>query len=184
MGRQLRRPDPPQQAVLLRQLRADLLAERIDAGAHRPDAPKRSRASSATTPPDNVDADGRPARASRAPAGLPGRAIDPFIAAQLQTVNGALGQGNVAASTTLFQNTFRFINPNVAELNIYPTGRVDYQVNQNLAIRGVLNLQWRDLARNPQYPGLAATERRLHLDLLHPLDRRRLDAASRTSSTR
>lgn len=85
-------------------------------------------------------------------AGLPS-SIDPLIASQFATVNGALSQGNIASSN-LYQNTFRFINPNLPNDNIYPTGRVDYQVNQNLAVRGVLNLQWRDLARNPQYPGL------------------------------
>jgi hypothetical protein len=86
-------------------------------------------------------------------AGLPS-AIDPFIAAQFQTVNAAMQGGNIAGSSSLFQNTFRFLNTNIPNSNIYPTGRVDYQVNQNLAIRGVLNLQWRDLARNPQYPTL------------------------------
>ena len=84
--------------------------------------------------------------------GLAG-AIDPYVASQFQIVNGALGSGDVASSN-LVQNTFRFINPNLPNSNLYPTGRVDYQVSQNLSVRGVLNLQWRDLARNPQYPGL------------------------------
>ena len=41
--------------------------------------------------------------------------------------------------------------PNV---NYYPTARVDYQATSSLAIRGMLNLHYRDLPRNPQYPGL------------------------------
>jgi Carboxypeptidase regulatory-like domain len=84
--------------------------------------------------------------------GLPGT-IDPYVASQFQVVNGALAQGNVASSN-LIQNTFRFINENLPNSNVYPTARVDYKATQNLAIRGVLNLQWRDLPRNPQYPGL------------------------------
>jgi hypothetical protein len=84
-------------------------------------------------------------------AGLPST-IDPLVASQFGIVNGSLSQGNVASSN-LFQNTFRFINPNLPNSNIFPTGRVDYQVNPSLAVRGVLNLHWRDLARNPQYPG-------------------------------
>jgi hypothetical protein len=84
--------------------------------------------------------------------GLPG-GIDPFIAQQLQVVNGSLGSGDLA-SNNLFTNTFRFINENVPNSNIYPTTRVDYQINPNLAVRGILNLHWRDLPRNPQFPGL------------------------------
>ncbi|HSC30024.1 MAG TPA: TonB-dependent receptor [Vicinamibacterales bacterium] len=80
-------------------------------------------------------------------------AIDPFIASQLQVVNSSLSGGDLA-SNNLFTNTFRFINENIPNSNIYPTARVDYQVNPNLAIRGVLNLHWRDLPRNPQFPGL------------------------------
>jgi hypothetical protein len=89
------------------------------------------------------------ARAGGLPSG-----IDPYVASQFQIANSSLSQGNVAPSTSLFQNTFRFINPNLPNSNVYPTGRVDYQATPSLAIRGVLNLQWRDLARNPQYPGL------------------------------
>ncbi len=81
--------------------------------------------------------------------------IDPYVALQLRTVNGTLAQGNLASSN-LLQDTFRFINPQLPNDNIYPTTRVDYQATQNLAIRGVLNLHWRDLPRNPQYPGLEA----------------------------
>ena len=84
--------------------------------------------------------------------GLPS-AIDPYVASQMQIVNGTLGQGDLANSN-LLQNTFRFINQQLPNDNIYPTTRVDYQASPNLAIRGVLNLHWRDLPRNPQYPGL------------------------------
>ena len=45
--------------------------------------------------------------------GLPGT-IDPYIASQLQIINGTLSQGDLAASTTLYQNTFRFINEQIA----------------------------------------------------------------------
>ena len=103
--------------------------------------------------------------------------IDPYVASQLRTVNGTLAQGNLASSN-LLQDTFRFINPQLPNDNIYPTTRVDYQATQNLAIRGVLNLHWRDLPRNPQYPGLEADQCRVHVDLLHSVDRRGLDAAT------
>lgn len=88
------------------------------------------------------------ARASGFPAG-----IDPYIVSQLQVVNAALSAGDLAPNN-LFTNTFRFINPQAPNSNIYPTARVDYQARPNLAIRGVLNLHWRDLPRNPQFPGL------------------------------
>jgi hypothetical protein len=84
--------------------------------------------------------------------GLPS-AIDPFIASQFSIVNSVLNQGDVASSN-LYQGTYRFINENLPNSNIYPTARVDYRVKPALSVRGVLNLQWRDLARNPQYPGL------------------------------
>jgi hypothetical protein len=78
--------------------------------------------------------------------------IDPFVAAQLQSINGALGQGD-SASQNLVQNTYRFLNDQIPNDNVYPTGRVDYQATQSLTLRGVLNLQWRDLPTNPTYPG-------------------------------
>jgi len=84
--------------------------------------------------------------------GLPAT-IDPFVAQQLATINGSLGRGDVA-STNLVQNTFRFIYPNEPNVNVYPTGRVDYRATPSLSLRGVLNLQYRNLPRNPQYPGL------------------------------
>lgn len=84
--------------------------------------------------------------------GLPST-IDPFVAQQLQLVNSTLGQGSLS-SLNLVQNTFRFINEQTPNVNYYPTARVDYQATSALAIRGVLNLHYRDLPRNPQYPGL------------------------------
>jgi hypothetical protein len=84
--------------------------------------------------------------------GLPST-IDPFIAQQFQTINGALGQGDIAA-LNLVQNTFRFINPQTPNVNVYPTARGDFQASPSLAVRGILNLHYRDLPRNPQYPGL------------------------------
>ncbi len=84
--------------------------------------------------------------------GLPST-IDPFVAQQFQTVNSTLGSGSLS-SLNLVQNTFRFINEQIPNINYYPTARVDYQANSSLAIRGVLNLHYRDLPTNPQYPGL------------------------------
>ena len=78
--------------------------------------------------------------------------IDPFVAQQFQIVNSSLAAGTTVSSN-LFQNTFSFINENDPNTNIYPTARVDYQVNSNLAVRGVLNLHWRDLPTRPTYPG-------------------------------
>ena len=85
--------------------------------------------------------------------GLPS-AIDPYVARQIQAMNDALALGTVTPTTNLRQDTFRFVNDQLPNANIYPTGRVDYQVNPKLAIRGVMNLHWRDLPTNPQYPGL------------------------------
>ena len=106
--------------------------------------------------------------------GLPGT-IDPYIASQLQIINGTLNQGDLAASTTLYQNTFRFINEQIPNINVYPTARVDYQAASSLAIRGVLNLHYRDLPTQPAVPGTRAGQRRFRVELLHHLDRRRLD---------
>ena len=83
--------------------------------------------------------------------GLPS-SIDPFVATQFQAVNSALGQGNVA-SQTLLLDTYRFVNPQSPNVNVYPTARVDYQASSSFAVRGVLNLQWRNLPTNPRYPG-------------------------------
>src|SRR5439155_964443 len=73
--------------------------------------------------------------------------------AQLATINGVLGKGTLS-SLNLVQDTFNFIYPNEPNVNVYPTGRVDYRVKPSLSLRGVLNLQYRNLPRNPQYPGL------------------------------
>jgi len=86
--------------------------------------------------------------------GLP-TAIDPFVAAQLQTVNNSLSQGNVS-TLNLVQNDFRFVITQEPNVNFYPTGRVDYQASPSLAIRGVLNLHYRDLPTNPRFPGQPA----------------------------
>ena len=79
--------------------------------------------------------------------------IDPFVAQQFQTINSVLGQGNVAAQT-LQLDTYRFVIPQSPNVNTFPTGRVDYQATSNLAVRGVLNLQYRNLPTNPRYPDL------------------------------
>ena len=79
--------------------------------------------------------------------------IDPFIAAQFQTVNSTLGNGTLGPSN-LYQNTFSFIIPQTPNTNIYPTARIDYQATKSLAIRGVLNLQWRDLPTTNTFPGM------------------------------
>ncbi|HEX6463101.1 MAG TPA: hypothetical protein VFZ98_01555, partial [Vicinamibacterales bacterium] len=50
-------------------------------------------------------------------------------------------------------NNMTFIVP-TNNRNVYPTGRVDWQATPKLAVRGILNLQWRDFTRNPQFPGL------------------------------
>ncbi len=81
--------------------------------------------------------------------------IDPSIASQLKTVNGSLGGGTIGTSN-LFQNTFSFIIPQTPNTNVYPTARIDYQAKPNLAIRGVLNLQWRNLPTTMTFPGMPA----------------------------
>jgi len=81
------------------------------------------------------------------------RTIDPYIAEQMQIINSKLPIGNLV-SLNLYQGTYSYIEENSPNDNIYPTARVDYQVNSSLALRGVLNLQWRDLPTQTQYPGL------------------------------
>ena len=78
--------------------------------------------------------------------------IDPFIAEQLRVINNAIAGGNIV-STNLFQNTYSYVEENTPNTNIYPTTRVDYQASPSLAIRGVLNLHWRDLPTQTRYPG-------------------------------
>lgn len=80
-------------------------------------------------------------------------AIDPYVAAQFQAANATLGAGTTSG-VNLLQNELAFIIPNKPNSNVFPTARVDYQATPSLGIRGVLNLHWRDLARNPQLPGL------------------------------
>jgi Carboxypeptidase regulatory-like domain len=84
-------------------------------------------------------------------AGLPTN-LDPFVQQQIQAVNNTLSQGALATSN-LIQDTFRFVIPQEPNVNYYPTTRVDYQATSNLAIRGVLNLHYRDLPTTPTYPG-------------------------------
>ena len=52
--------------------------------------------------------------------------------------------GNVVVDEPVPEH-FSYIDPNTPNTNIYPTARVDYQASSSLAIRGVLNLHWRDL---------------------------------------
>ncbi len=84
--------------------------------------------------------------------GFPGT-ISQFTADQFAAINATLGGGTLA-SRDLFRDNLGFINTIQPLVNIYPTARVDFQVSQGLAVRGVLNQHWRDLAQNPQFPGL------------------------------
>jgi hypothetical protein len=78
--------------------------------------------------------------------------VDSFAAQQFQLINSSLSGGNLAPQDQ-FRQTLRFIVPTQPLVNIYPTARVDYQAKPTLAVRGVLNLHWRDLAQTPQFPG-------------------------------
>jgi Carboxypeptidase regulatory-like domain len=84
--------------------------------------------------------------------GFPSR-LDPTIATQLQLINSTLGAGSLA-SEDLIRNNLVFQIPTQPLVNVYPTARVDFQATNSLAVRGVLNLHWRDLAQTPQYPGM------------------------------
>ena len=109
-----------------------------------------------------------------AAAGFQG-AVDPYVASQFQFINSVLNRGTVGPNT-LVNNTFTFVDPDTPNVNIYPTARVDYQARPNLAIRGILNLHWRDLISRPQYPGLPDFSNGFTSTSLHPLDRLRLVA--------
>ena len=78
--------------------------------------------------------------------------INPFIATQLATINRTLS-GGVLRATDLFRQELAFVVPQ-RPAQFYPTGRIDWQAAPGLSVRGILNLWWRDLARNPQFPGL------------------------------
>ena len=86
--------------------------------------------------------------------GLPAT-VDPYIASLFQQSNATLGRGDLAPATALHQNTFRFVNPDAPDINVYPAARVDYQATPSVAVRGIMNLQYRDLPRNPPFPGMA-----------------------------
>jgi hypothetical protein len=79
-------------------------------------------------------------------------AIDPFIASQFATINRSLSGGTLR-STDLLRQELAFAVPQ-KPTQVYPTSRVDWQAAPGLAVRGILNLWWRDLARNPQFPNL------------------------------
>jgi carboxypeptidase family protein len=79
-------------------------------------------------------------------------AIDPFMASQFATINRTLSGGTLR-DVDLLRRELTFAVPQ-RPTQVYPTGRVDWQAAPGLAVRGILNLWWRDLARNPQFPGL------------------------------
>ena len=87
------------------------------------------------------------ARAGNLPA-----TIDPFIAAEFAAMNPTMSRGTVLTNDVI-RNNLTFIIP-TNNRNVYPTGRVDWQATPKLSVRGILNLQWRDFTRNPQFPGL------------------------------
>jgi hypothetical protein len=91
--------------------------------------------------------------ASRPAFNLP-TARDPYVQRQLQTINSTLSQGIVTTGGNLVTNNFGFVIEQTPNVNYYPTARVDYQAMSNLAVRGVLNLHYRDLPTNMRYPGL------------------------------
>ena len=79
--------------------------------------------------------------------------IDPVMAKQLQLINNSLSGGSVTPQD-LIRNNLSFSVPTHPLVNIYPTARVDFQATKSLSIRGVLNAHWRDLAQNPNFPGM------------------------------
>jgi hypothetical protein len=87
--------------------------------------------------------------------GLPST-IDPYIAGLFQQANATVGQGNLVPQTALHQNELRFTIKDEPDINVYPSARVDYQASPSLAVRGILNLHYRNLPRTPPYPGLSS----------------------------
>ena len=79
--------------------------------------------------------------------------INSVMAGQFKVINGALG-GASQSSQDLIRNNLAFNVPVHPLVNVFPTARVDFQATKALSLRGVLNLHWRDLAQNPQFPGL------------------------------
>ena len=88
--------------------------------------------------------------------GLPS-SIDPFVATQFQAVNSALGQGNVAEPDAPAQNTYPVHQPAAAERRTSTPQRAStIRPRRASPMRGVLNLQWRDLPTQPAVPRAAA----------------------------
>jgi len=98
--------------------------------------------------------------------------IDPFIAEQLRTVNDAQGRGTVTPSTNLLLNTFSFIDELSPNANIYPTARVDYHAGPFDSRR--VEPPVAGPSDTGAVPGAAVGQRGLHVDVLHPVNRRRL----------
>ena len=76
-----------------------------------------------------------------------------MIGRQLQLINDARSGGNLTTQDLLRDN-LSFGVPTQPLVNIYPTARVDFQVSSKLSVRGVINAHYRDLAQNPQFPGM------------------------------
>jgi len=86
--------------------------------------------------------------------GLPST-IDPTVATLLNTIRGTVSQGSGVIPNVNSPNfeTLQWVQPTDA-LTIYPTARLDYQINQNMAWHGTWNLRGQTNDGTPQYPGL------------------------------
>ena len=92
-------------------------------------------------------------------------------------INGALGSGDVSREpTNLLHDTFASSTRQTPNVNIYPTGarRLSGDAEPGGARRAEPAVA--QPAAQPALSGAAADQRRLHVDVLHPLDRRGLDA--------
>ena len=156
------------------QLRADLRSR----ARRRRTAPcsrrKRSRASSATAAPTTRCARSTCSTSPRA-NGLPGddRSVRRRAAPGRQRRRSARA---TSSRRNLLQNTFSFINRTAAEhQHLSRPARVDYQASSSLAHPRRAEPALARSADATRISRAADSQRRVHVDVLHPLDRRRLD---------
>jgi len=88
-----------------------------------------------------------------AAAGYPGT-VNGTIAKTLGVINGTVNKGVLTPNTDLITDTLSFSQPNSSK-QLFPTARVDFQINDKLAWHGTWNLRYQNNDGVANYPGLS-----------------------------
>jgi len=80
------------------------------------------------------------------------KTVDPTVTKILGEINGTLSKGTLIPNTDLNSQTLSFTQPNSVK-TLYPTARVDYQINDKLAWHGTWNLRYQNNDGVANYPG-------------------------------